>query len=177
MGLQESGDVLMRGRKIENSVEIQQESSLHKQTPAVENGNFTAHNAEFDRRRAELKKQMTRDRAAAESELARLSRRCDVLKEFLIETDSAAEELENLGAIINAEKEFSARMEQLEIRYYRFYGKYSDKPHQSSGNISGSSETASSDLPRTTFKSSLPLIAAILLSSLIISISMAIIFL
>ena len=178
MAYQESGDVLMRGRKVDTPPAAPQEVPAQKQSTAAGNGNFTAHNAEFDRRRAELKKQMARDRAAAESELARLSKRCDVLKEFIFEADSAAAELENLNSIINAEKEFAARMEQLEIRYYRFYGRYSDNPLQSSSNSSSSSgETAAFVQHPSGFKSSLPLAGAIVFSALIIAAAMALIFL
>ena len=176
MGYQESGEVLMRGRKIDTPATVPQEVQLPKQDPSASGGNFTAHNAEFDRRRAELKKQMTRDRAAAESELVRLSGRCDVLKEFLFETDSAAEELENLSSIINAEKEFASRLEQLELRYYRFYGRYSDDPRHTFSGSTGSRETVSTVQP-SSFKSSLPLAAAILLAALIVAAAMAMIFL
>ena len=177
MADQESNVVLMRGRKVENNTASQREISLPAQGTSVENGNFTAHNAEFDRRRTELRKQMAKNRAAAESELARLSKRCDVLKEFLFESDSSAEELENLGSIINAEKEFASRMEQLEIRYYRSYGRYCDTPmqhyavHQERGHSQSPAQLQSN------FKSSLPRIAAILFSALIIALSMALIFL
>ena len=177
MGHQESGEVLMRGRQISTPAPPQQESQQPKQSTAASGGSFTAHNAEFDRRRGELKKQMARDRAAAESELARLSRRCDVLKEFLFESDSAAEELENLNSIINAEKEFASRLEQLEIRYYRFYGRYSDDPFHAVPNNSGNSESLSAAQRSFSFKSSLVLAGAVLLAAVIVAAAMAMIFL
>jgi hypothetical protein len=176
MAEQESNVVLMRGRKVENNTVPRRETSLPAPGTAVENGNFTAHNAEFDRRRSELRKQMAKNRAAAESELARLSKRCDVLKEFLFESDTAAEELENLGSIINAEKEFASRMEQLESRYYRSYGRYCDTPVHSYAERQERSESQI-QVHQSSFKSSLPLIAAILFSALIIAAAMALIFL
>ena len=177
MAYQESGEVLMRGRKVENSTEKPLEKSGTLTGAPAGNSNFTAHNAEFDRRRVELRKLMARNRAAAESELARLSKRCDVLKEFLIDSDNAAGELENLGSIINAEKEFSSRMEQLEIRYYRSCGKYYDAPGQNFFHCTEKSDSTSPVQAQSNFRSSLPLIVAILFSALIIAASMALIFL
>lgn len=177
MGHQESGEVLMRGRQINTPAPRQQESQQPKQSSSASDGNFTAHNAEFDRRRAELKKLMARDHAAAEAELARLSRRCDILKEFLIETDAAAEELENLSAIINAEKEFAYRLEQLEIRYYRLYGRYSDNVGQPAVKSQENGENLTMVQRPSSFKNALPLAAAVLLAALIIAAAMAMIFL
>ena len=177
MGFQDSGEVLMRGRKVENTTALQAEKTA--ETPRSGSGaaNLTAHNSEFDRRRAELRRVMARDKAAAESELARLSKRCDVLKEFLLESDTAAEDLENLNAVINAEKEFASRMEQVEIRYFRAFGKYSDIPAQSSAVPAGKEESVSVSRGSADFKSSLLLAGAIVLAAFIIALSMALIFL
>lgn len=178
MGYQESGEVLTRGRNVEKSVLPRQEIAAGAENAEpFEKGHFTARNAEFDRRRVELKKQMARDRAAAEAELLRLSGRCDTLKEFIFDTDTAAEELENLNAIIHAEKEFASRMEQLEIRYYRSYGKYSDHLYKDSGSSSARQESALPLQYQSGIRSSLPLIGAVIFSAIIIALSMAIIFL
>lgn len=177
MGFQESGDVLTRGRTVESNTVSQQESAVQNQSSALGSGNLTACNAAFDRRRNELKKQMAKDHAAAEAELARLSGRCDILKEFLLEADTAAEELENLNAIIHAEKEFANRMEQLEIRYYRAYGKYSDDLHQELFHNAGTQSSSTFVSPTRPLVNALPLIGAIIFSSLIIAAAMAMIFL
>ena len=177
MGYQDSGEVLMRGRKIENTTALQAEKTVETPGSGSGAGNFTAHNSEFDRRRAELRKVMARDRAAAESELARLSKRCDVLKEFLIESDSAAGDLEHISAITNAEKEFASRMEQLEIRYFRAFGKYSDIPAQKSAVLNGDAESAPGVRTPADGKSFLLLAAAIVLAALIVALSQALIFL
>ena len=178
MAYQESGEVLMRGRKVENSTEKPLEKSGTLTGAPAGNSNFTAHNAEFDRRRVELRKLMARNRAAAESELARLSKRCDVLKEFLIDSDNAAGELENLGSIINAEKEFSGRLEQLELRYYKLCGKVFENP-----GIGAHSSTAAQEsevAPRRqggSFKECLPLLIGMIVSALIIALTLMLLFL
>ena len=175
---QDSGEVLTRGRKIENSAAVQQEQMEYTSAKTADNGNFTAHNAAFDRRMTELRKQLARDRAAAQSELNRLSARCDVLKDFLLEADNAADNLEDLVSIIHAEKEFSVRMEQLEIRYYRAYGKFSDNCQQYIAPAASNTESVGSYTVRGgAFNSALPLVLAILGAALIIAFAMALIFL
>ena len=173
---QDSGEVLTRGRKIESSAAVQQEQMEYTSAKTADNGNFTAHNAAFDRRMTELRKQLARDRAAAQSELNRLSARCDVLKDFLLEADNAADNLEDLVSIIHAEKEFSVRMEQLEIRYYRAHGKFSDSLCQNSNQSSAEHDSIAYAAPQG-FKSTLPLVFAILGAALIIAFTMMLIFL
>ena len=176
MEQQETTDVLTRGRgEVSSSI---QTVSTHTTAPrsAAGSDNFTAHNVEFDRRTIELRKTIVRNRAAAESELARLSRRCDVLKEFLFESDNTAENLEHLKALINAEKEFSQRLDQLEMRYCKFLGKFSDK-------LTGEavaerhSETPSAAEVQHSFKDQLPLVGGIILASLIVALTLMGIFL
>ena len=89
----------------------------------------------------------------------------------------AAEELENLSAIINAEKEFAYRLEQLEIRYYRLYGRYSDNVGQPAVKSQENGENLTMVQRPSSFKHALPLAAAVLLAALIIATAMAMIFL
>lgn len=175
---QESPEVLTRRRDIaSSSVPRQEHAGVFRSGEDRESGSFTAHNAEFDRRMTALRKLLARDRAAAQAELTRLSGRCDALKEFLFEADSISENLENLTSIINAEKEFASRMEQLEIRYNRSYGKYSDNALQIPVNAAGSSEPAPFSNGVTPFKSFLPLSGAIILAALIIAAAIVLVFL
>ena len=174
---QDSGEVLTRGRKIDVPPCPRQEVNGKALPENSGNGSFTARNAAFDRRMTELRKHLAKDRAAAQSELSRLSARCDVLKDFLLEADNAADNLEDLVAIIHAEKEFSVRMEQLEIRYYRAYGKFSDNCQQYIAPAASNTESVGSYTVRGgAFKSALPLVLAILGAALIIAFAMALIF-
>jgi hypothetical protein len=175
MEQQETTEILSRGRG-PAAAPVQERAG--KSAASLSGENFTAHNAEFDRRVTELKKRLVCDRAAAESELARLTRRCDVLKEFILENDRAAETLGQLPSLFHAEKEFSARMEQLEIRYYKYYGKFSDRPAGERSSLQ-EREYAAGSLPveRSSFKEALPLLIGMILSALIIAFAMALIFL
>lgn len=176
MEQQENSDVLMRGRG-SVSVNSRKESEISAPAGAGSSENFTAHNPEFDRRTIELRKRMVCDRAAAEAELARLNKRCDLLKEFLFEHSSAAENLENLNSIINAEKEFSNRLEQLELRYYKQCGKL----FENSGNMSFAVPQVQESSPAARTQSSRRetwgLIIAILAAALIISLTLMLVFL
>ena len=174
MEQQETTEILTRGR---GTAAVPAQERAGKNAPSVSGEGFTAHNAEFDRRMAGLKKRLVCDRAAAESELARLTRRCDVLKEFILENDRAAESLEQLPSLFNAEKEFSARMEQLEIRYYKHYGRFSDRPAGERNALQESDRMASFPVERSSFKEALPLLTGMILSALIIAFAMAMIFL
>jgi hypothetical protein len=176
MEQQETSDVLTRERgEVSSSVQTTVPRSSAPRT-AGGTENFTAHNAEFDRRTIELRKTVIRNRAAAESELARLSRRCDILKEFLFESDSTAENLENLKSLINAEKEFSLRLDQLEMRYYKFLGRFSDKLTGEAVS-EGRSETPSAAAVQHSFKDQLPVAGGIILGALIIALTLMAIFL
>ena len=175
---QESGEVLTRERsKVTALQENSREKSREELTlSAGKNGGFTAYNAEFDRRRSELRKRMVKDRAAAETELARLTKRCDILKEFLFEADSAAENLEDLSSIIHAEKEFASRLEQLEIRYYRYYGKFSDRAGEP-GLSAEAQEFVSNAVPRNSLQESFMLVGGMLIAAVIIAVTIAAVFL
>jgi hypothetical protein len=174
MEQQETTEILSRGRG-PAAAPVQERAG--KSASPLSGENFTAHNAEFDRRMTELKKRLVCDRAAAESELSRLARRCDVLKEFILENDRASENLEQLPSLVHAEKEFSVRMEQLEIRYYKYYGKFSDRPAGERNAAQESGRMASYPVERSFFKEALPLLAGMILSALIIAFAMALIFL
>jgi hypothetical protein len=177
--MQDSGEVLTRGRKIENDTPPASRTENVRNIPALqgsENGCLTVRNPEFDRRMTELRKQLALDRAAAQAELTRLSDRCDILKDFLLEADNTARSLEDLNAIIHAEKEFAVRMEQLEIRYYRSYGKYADNASLNTRNTSGNCDCAVQTPAQGGFKSALPLMSAIVTAALIIAFAMALIF-
>ena len=138
--------VMMRQR---NASTANRENN-ERNTPAVaEKSGFTAHNAEFDRQRYELRKRLVKDKAAAEEELAVLEHRAEVLKEFLIEVETASEKLEELGSILHAEKEFSSRMEQLEIRYFRAFGKFASQGSCSNSGSSASAALVISASPRS----------------------------
>ena len=176
--MQDSGEVLTRGRKIENDSPAPRTENV-RSVPAPsggEGGSLTARNAEFDRRMTELRKQLALDRAAAQAELTRLSDRCAILRDFLLDADNTARDLEDLNAIIHAEKEFALRMEQLEISYYRSYGKYADNASLPQKNTAGSGEYVSSVPVQGSFKNSLPLMIAIVIAALIVAFSMALIF-
>ena len=174
METQEKTEILTRGR---GTAAAPAQERAGNSTASASGEGFTAHNAEFDRRMAELKKRLVCDRAAAESELSRLARRCDVLKEFILENDRASENLEQLPSLVHAEKEFSVRMEQLEIRYYKYYGKFSDRPAGERNAAQESGRMASFPVERSFFKEALPLLAGMILSALIIAFAMALIFL
>ena len=171
---QETTEILTRGR---GTAAVPAQECVGKRMASVSGEGFTAHNAEFDRRMAELKKQLVCDRFAAESELSRLARRCDVLKEFILENDRAAETLEQLPSLVHAEKEFLVRMEQLEIRYYKYYGKFSDRPAGERSSAQESERIVSSPVERSFFKEALPLLIGMILSALIIAFAMGVIFL
>ena len=175
---QDSGEVLTRERSRGTAFQENSKEKSCEELPlsAGKNGGFTAYNAEFDRRRSDLRKRMVRDRAAAETELARLTKRCDILKEFLFEADSAAENLEDLSSIIHAEKEFASRLEQLEIRYYRYYGRFSDRAGDPG--VSGETqEFVSNTLPRSPLQESFLLVGGMLLAAIIIAVTIAAVFL
>ena len=176
--MQDSGEVLTRGRKIENDSPAPRTENV-RSVPAPaggEGGSLTARNAEFDRRMTELRKQLALDRAAAQAELTRLSDRCAILRDFLLDADNTARDLEDLNAIIHAEKEFAVRMEQLEISYYRSYGKYADNASLNTRNTSGNCDCAVQTPAQGGFKSALPLMSAIVIAALIIAFAMALIF-
>ena len=174
---QDSGEVLTRERKVAPLQESPGEKSREELPFSTgRNGGFTAYNTELDRRRSELRKRMVRDRAAAETELARLSKRCDILKEFLFEADSAAENLEDLSSLIHAEKEFTSRLEQLEIRYYRYYGKFSDRSGERGGG-GDDQELAVNAFPRNSLHDTFLLAGGMIIAAVIISVTLAAIFL
>lgn len=172
MEQQETSDVLTRGRG-----EVSSPVQMTAPRTGGSGENFTAHNAEFDRRTIELRKTLIRNRAAAESELARLSKRCDILKEFLFESDSTAENLENLKSIINAEKEFSLRLDQLEMRYYKFLGRFSDKLTEDAVSEKNSHLPPSAAMVQHSFKDQLPVAGGIILGALIIALTLLALFL
>ncbi len=178
MEQQESTDVLTRGRG--TPVAPQKNSSESGYTvPRMGSGNdnFTAHNPEFDRRTNELRKKMVCDKAAAEAELGRLSRRCDLLKEFLFEHSSAAENLENLNSIINAEKEFSGRLEQLELRYYKLCGKVFENPGIGAHSSTAAQESEVAPRRQGRSREYLPLLIGMIVSALIIALTLMLLFL
>ncbi|MBE6385683.1 MAG: hypothetical protein E7048_08470 [Lentisphaerae bacterium] len=177
MEQQESTDVLTRGRGSFTTLPKNNNENIGSR-PVSGNDNFTAHNPEFDRRTNELRKRMVCDRAAAEAELSRLGKRCDLLKEFLFEHSSAAENLENLNSIINAEKEFSGRLEQLELRYYKLCGRVFENPGIASHSSAVSQE--SDGVPHRqggSFREYLPLLTGMIVSALIIALTLMLLFL
>lgn len=177
MKQQESGEVLVRERSVAHVQELPREPQKSEQSfRSSGNSGFTARSAEFDRRLSELRKRMVKDRAAAESELARLTRRCDVLKEFIFENGSAAENLENLNEIIHAEKEFSSRLEQLEIRYYRYYGKFSDRP-EFVDSTAAPVQTGTVEGSKVSLHEALLIGGAVILAAVIIAVAIAAVFL
>lgn len=173
MDNQESG-VMMRQR---GSAAAVKESVDHNKVPAAEKSGFTAHNAEFDRQRYELRKRLVKDKASAAEELEVLEHRAEVLKEFLIEVDTASEKLEELNAVLNAEKEFTSRMEQLEIRYFRAFGKYSRQGNCEVSHRAGNNETPLPPTAGAIFYQALPFILGMIAAALIIAVAMALIFL
>ena len=165
--------VLTRQRGVSGNAKENQEPS---KTAAVEKGGFTAHNVEFDRRRYELRRRLVKDKAAAAEELAVLEHRSEVLKEFLIEVDSASEKLEELSTMLNAEKEFASRMEQLELRYFRAFGKYFSHCGNDNCNA-GNGEAPLPPSAGTLFFQAVPYIIGMIVAAAIISAAMAMIFL
>ena len=174
MEQQENTDVLTRGRGSAAGT-LKKENETH--FSAGSSDNFTAHNPEFDRRTSELRKRMVCDKAAAEAELARLNKRCDLLKEFLFEHNSTAENLEHLNSIINAEKEFSNRLEQLELRYYKHCGRLFENSGSGSFSVPAAQESLPAARSQGGVRESLPLMIAIVLSALIVSFTLMLVFL
>lgn len=171
----ENTDVLTRGR---GSVTASQKNTSESSASLAPSGdNFTAHNPEFDRRTNELRKRMAYDKAAAEAELARLTKRSDLLKEFLFEYSSTAENLEHLNSIINAEKEFANRLEVLEQHYYKMCGKLFEGPGGACASVTPVQEPVSAPRGQSAFKELLPLVIAIVVSALIVAFTLLLVFL
>ena len=171
---QENSDVLTRGRGSVSGI-LKKESEIAPSSGS--NDNFTAHNPEFDRRTIELRKRMVCDKAAVEAELARLNKRSDLLKEFLFEHSSTAENLEHLNSIINAEKEFSNRLEQLELRYYKQCGKVFENAGSVGTSAPAVQESAPAAQGKNSMRESLVLAAAVIVSALIVSLTLMMVFL
>ena len=120
---------------------------------------------------------MVCDKAAVEAELARLNKRSDLLKEFLFEHSSTAENLEHLNSIINAEKEFSNRLEQLELRYYKQCGKVFENAGSVGTSAPAVQESAPAAQGKNSMRESLVLAAAVIVSALIVSLTLMMVFL
>ena len=133
---------------------------------------------QLERRRLELQIALERDKATGEALLARLDRRSEALREFLLETEKSLEKVDELKLVIHAEKEFLARIGQLELQCARAAGKC---PELRSGEAFGErSREEGGSAPQTMggmFQQALPLILGIVAGALIVAGAMALIFL
>lgn len=170
----DKGEVLVRERVGETPA-VPAESV--RKSPASWGSSF-ASEQQLERRRLELQTALERDKAAGEALLARLDRRSEALREFLLEAEKNLEKLEELKLVIHAEKEFLTRIGQLELRCARAAGRC---PELRGGEAAGEKrQEEGTPVPQTMggmFQQSLPMIFGMIVGALIIAGAMALIFL